>query len=380
MPNYHTPDQASIVNAAREFAQSDIGPISHHLDESDEWPTALFEKMAAMGYYGLGLPREYGGQGVDMVSAALALVEISKANAAVGFTLDAHWLSAETILHFGSEAQRKQYVTRAAKDMLVGFALTEPSGGSDAAAILTTATPDGDDYVLNGSKTWCTNSAKAGVLIVMAKTDVTKGDKGITAFLVETTTPGFRITRKENKMGLRGGSVSCQLSLENCRVPKSSMLGKEGQGFVVAMKGLDVARICISAVAIGTAESAYELSKAYAKKRRAFGTEIANFQGVQFKIADMAIGIQAAKLLLQQVAQMATQKLNHRKESAILKVFASDLAMQAASEAVQIYGGNGYSKDYPVEQLFRDAKVLQIGEGTNEVLRMLIGRMSLSEQ
>ena len=374
-----TADQLAWQEAARAFAEKEIAPLSREMDETDEWPTALFEKLSGAGYYGLPLPKEYGGQGANMVTAARALVEISKANAAVGFTLDAHWLSAETILHFGTDAQKKKYVTRATKDMLVGFALTEPSGGSDAAAILMTATADGDDYVLNGKKTWCTNSAVAGVLIVMAKTDATKGDKGITAFLVDTDTPGFSVTRKENKMGLRGGSVSCQLSFEDCRVPKANILGKEGQGFVVAMKGLDVARICISAVAIGTAEAAYQLSKAHAKKRRAFGTEIANFQGVQFKIADMAIGLQAAKLLLMQVAAMADQGLNHRKESAILKVFASDLAMQAASEALQIYGGNGYSKDYPIEQLFRDAKVLQIGEGTNEVLRMLIGRMVVSE-
>jgi alkylation response protein AidB-like acyl-CoA dehydrogenase len=350
------------------------------MDQTDEFPTALFEKIAARGYYGLPLPTELGGQGADMVTAAFSLVEISKANAAVGFTLDAHWLSAETILHFGTNEQKQRYVTRAAKDMLCGFALTEPSGGSDAAAILTTARLDGDDYVLNGVKTWCTNSAVAGVLIVMAKTDTSKGDKGISAFLVETDTPGFSITRKEDKMGLRGGSVSCELTFENCRVPKASMLGKEGQGFIVAMKGLDVARICISAVAIGTAEAALQYSKTHAKTRHAFGNAIANFQGVQFKIADMAIGLQAARLLLQQVATMASRGLNHRKESAILKVFASDLAMQAASEAIQIYGGNGYSKDYPVEQLFRDAKVLQIGEGTNEVLRMLIGRMVVAEQ
>jgi acyl-CoA dehydrogenase len=372
-------EQLQLQAAAREFAEKEIAPLSREMDVTDEFPTALFEKIGQSGYLGLSLPTEYGGRGADMVAAAFSLVEISKANAGVGFTLDAHWLSAETILHFGTEEQRRKYIPKAATDMLCAFALTEPSGGSDAASILTTAVQDGDDYVLNGTKTWCTNSEVAGLIIVMAKTDPSLGDKGMSAFLVEAGTPGFSVTRKENKMGLRGGSMSCELSFENCRVPKGNLLGKEGEGFLVAMKGLDIARICISAVAIGTAEAAYQYAKAHASKRRAFGTLIANFQGVQFKIADMAIGLQAARLLLHEVASMAASGLNHRKESAILKVFASDLAMQAASEAVQIYGGNGFSKDYPVEQLFRDAKVLQIGEGTNEVLRMLIGRMAFAE-
>ncbi|MBR8256311.1 acyl-CoA dehydrogenase family protein [Burkholderia ambifaria] len=371
--------QSAWQAAARSFAEREIAPLSREMDTSDVFPAELFRKIGESDFFGLSLPAEYGGKGADMVSAAVALVEISAANASVGFTLDAHWLSAETILHFGSEEQKRKYLPRAARDMLCAFALTEPSGGSDAASIQTTAEKDGDTYVLNGTKTWCTNSAVAGVVIVMAKTDPSAGDKGISAFLVETGTPGFTVTRSENKMGLRGGSVSSELSLENCRIHESCLLGKEGDGFLVAMQGLDIARICISAVAIGTAEAAYRYAKAHAKRRKAFGAPIASFQGVQFKVADMAIGIQAARLLLQQVATMADGGMNHRKESAILKVFASDLAMQAASEAVQIYGGNGYSKDYPVEQLFRDAKVLQIGEGTNEVLRMLIGRMAFAE-
>lgn len=375
-----TDKQLAWQAAAREFADAEIAPLSRTMDETDVFPTDLFEKIARNGYYGLSLPVEFEGEGADMVAAAFALVEISKTNASVGFTLDAHWLSADTILYYGTEEQKRKYLPRAAKDMLCAFALTEPSGGSDAASIQATATRDGDYFVLNGIKTWCTNSEVAGLLIVMAKTDPSKGDKGISAFLVEAGTPGFKVTRKERKMGLRGGSMSCELSFENCRIPMSNMLGKEGEGFLVAMKGLDIARICISAVAIGTAEAAYELSKKHARERLAFGSPIGAFQGVQFKVADMAIGIQAARLLLHQVGTMASQGLNHRKESAILKVFASDLAMQAASEAVQIHGGNGYSKDYPVEQLFRDAKVLQIGEGANEVLRMLIGRMVLAER
>ena len=374
-----TSQQLAWQAAARAFAEKEIAPRSREMDETDIFPTDLFERIGGDGYLGLSLPVEYGGKGADMVSAAFALIEVSKANASVGFTLDAHWLSADTILYFGTEEQKEKYLPRTAKDTLCAFALTEPSGGSDAANIRTTATRDGDHYVLNGMKTWCTNSEVAGLLIVMAKTDPEKGDKGMSAFLVEAGTPGFKVTRKENKMGLRGGSMSCELSFENCRVHKNNLLGKEGQGFLVAMKGLDIARICISAVAIGTAAAAYEYSKAHARRREAFGSVIANFQGVQFKIADMAIDLQAARLLLHQVATMATKGLNHRKESAILKVFCSDLAMHSASEAVQIYGGNGYSKDYPVEQLFRDAKVLQIGEGTNEVLRMLIGRMAMAE-
>jgi acyl-CoA dehydrogenase len=374
-----TPQQLSWQAIAREFAEKEIAPLNREMDETDVFPVELFDKIGRNAYLGLSLPVEYGGKGADMVSAAFALVEISKANAGVGFTLDAHWLSAETVLHFGTDEQKRKYLPRAAADMLCAFALTEPSGGSDAASIQTTAVKEGDEYVLNGTKTWCTNSEVAGLVIVMAKTDPTKGDKGMSAFLVEAGTPGYRVTRKENKMGLRGGSMSCELSFENCRIHKSNLLGKEGEGFLVAMKGLDIARICISAVAIGTAEAAYQYAKAHAKKRQAFGAPIASFQGVQFKIADMAIGIQAARLLLHQVATLADSGANHRKESAILKVFASDLAMQSASEAIQIYGGNGYSKDYPVEQLFRDAKVLQIGEGTNEVLRMLIGRMAFAE-
>jgi len=374
-----TADQLAWQESARAFSEREIAPLSREMDETDVFPTTLFDKIAGASFLGLSLPREYGGQGADMVAAAFALIEISKGNASVGFTLDAHWLSADTILHFGTEEQRKRYIPRAAKDTLCAFALTEPSGGSDAASIQTTATRDGDDYVLNGVKTWCTNSEVAGIIIVMAKTDPAKGDKGISAFLVEAGTPGFKVVRKENKMGLRGGSMSCELAFDNCRVHKSNLLGNEGDGFLVAMKGLDVARICISAVAIGTAEAAFQYSKEHARSRRAFGTAIANFQGVQFKIADMAIGLKAAKLLLHEVASLASKGAKHRKESAILKVFCSDLAMQSASEAVQIYGGNGYSKDYPVEQLFRDAKVLQIGEGTNEVLRMLIGRMVVAE-
>lgn len=373
-------EQLMWQEKARNFAASEIAPLSRTMDETDEFPVELFAKIAEENFLGVSLPREYGGQGADMSAAAFALVEISKANASVGFTLDAHWLSADTILYYGTEDQKRTYLPKAASNMLCAFALTEPSGGSDAARIQTEAVKDGDDYVINGTKTWCTNSSVAGLIIVMAKTDSSKGDKGISAFLVEAGAPGFKVVRKENKMGLRGGSVSCELAFENCRVSKHSMLGKEGEGFLVAMKGLDIARICISAVAIGTAEAAYSYSKAHATKREAFGAPIASFQGIQFKIADMAIGINAAKLLLRDVADMATQGLNHRKESAMLKVFSSDLAVQATSEAVQIYGGNGYSKDYPVEQLFRDAKVLQIGEGTNEVLRMLIARMALTEK
>ncbi|MFC7706258.1 acyl-CoA dehydrogenase family protein [Plastorhodobacter daqingensis] len=375
-----TPEQKHWQETARSFAEREIAPLSRMMDQTDEFPVDLFRKISDAGLYGLSLPSAYGGVGADMVSAAFALVEISKANASVGFTLDAHWLSADTILHFGTEEQKHKYLPKTAKDALCAFALTEPTGGSDAAAILTTATRDGDDFVLNGTKTWCTNSEVAGILIVMAKTDPEKGDKGMSAFLVEADTPGLTIVRREKKMGLRGGSMSCELSLKDCRIPASNLLGKEGEGFLVAMKGLDVARICISAVAIGTAEAAYDHSRKHARERQAFGARIGTFQGVQFKLADMAIGLQAARLLLHQVATMAGNGQNHRKESAILKVFASDLAMQSASESVQIYGGNGYSTDYPVEQLFRDAKVLQIGEGTNEVLRMLIGRTVLAER
>lgn len=374
-----TTDQEGWQQAARKFSEEEIAPLSREMDETDVFPRELFNKISEASLYGLSLPVEYGGKGADMIAAAFALVEISKGNASVGFTLDAHWLSADTILHFGTEDQKKKYLPKAAKDTLCAFALTEPSGGSDAASIMTTATKDGDHYVLNGTKTWCTNSEVAGIIIVLAKTDPAKGDKGITAFLVEADTPGFKVVRRERKMGLRGGSMSCELLLKNCRIHESNVLGKEGQGFLVAMKGLDVARICISAVAIGTAQAAYEHSRQYARERQAFGAKIGTFQGVQFKIADMAIGLQAAQLLLHQVATLASEGKNHRKESAILKVFCSDLAMQSASEAVQIFGGNGYSKDYAVEQLFRDAKVLQIGEGTNEVLRMLIGRTVLVE-
>lgn len=367
------------VQKARLFAEQEIAPLNREMDQTDVFPKDLFKKISDSSFYGLSLPVEYGGQGASIEEAAFSLVEISKANASVGFTLDAHWLSADTILHFGTQQQKDKYIPLAATNTLCAFALTEPSGGSDAASIQTTAVEEGDDYILNGTKTWCTNSEVAGIIIVLAKTDPSKGDKGITAFLVDSDTPGFKVVRKELKMGLRGGSMSCELSFTNCRVPKENILGDVGKGFLVAMKGLDIARICISAVAIGTTESAYRYAKEYAKKREAFGSKIANFQGVQFKLAEMEIGLKAAKLLLRDVAKMADKGLNHRKDSAILKVFCSDLAMQTASEALQIYGGNGYSKDYPLEQLFRDAKVLQIGEGTNEVLRMLIGRMSLAE-
>lgn len=366
-------DQLELQKLVREFARKEVAPKAAGYDNSEEFPWDNIEKMAEMGLMGLPIPEEYGGAGTDIISYIIAIEEISKACAASGVILAVH-TSASTlpIYYFGTEEQKQKYIPPLARGEKIGaFAITEPNAGSDPASLTTTATLDGTDYILNGTKCFITNGGVAETFIVFATTDKSKGSKGITAFIVEKDTPGFSIGKKEEKMGIRASSTT-EILLDNCRVPKENMLGKEGDGFKIAMVVLDTARIGIGAQALGIAQAAYEEAVKYAKVRKQFGKPIAEFQAVAFMLADMAIQIEAARQVVYNAAAMKDAGLPHGKEAAIAKTFASDTAVKVAVDAIQVLGGYGYSREYPVERLLRDAKITQIYEGTNQIQRVVI--------
>ncbi len=372
-----TTEQTMMQKMAREFTEKEIAPLDAQMDKSGEFPHDLFDKMKENGFLGVTFPEEYDGGGADSVAGALTIYEIAKGSASVALTLDAHWLAADTILYHGTEEQKQKYLKRACTDTIFAFSLTEPCAGSDAAGIMTNAALEGDQWVLNGTKAWCTNGGVSGVYVILAKTDKTKGAKGISAFIVEAENPGLSVSKKEDKMGMRG-SQTTELVLNNCRVPKDALLGKEGDGFKIAMMALDGARISIGAIAAGICERAIKVSKEYAKERQAFGSPIANFQAIQFMIAEMAVGLHATKLMTFDTAAMKAAHKRHTKEAAMTKILGSAHAVKTCLDAIQIMGGNGYSRDNAPERLLRDAKLLQIGEGTTEVLKMLVGRTEIA--
>jgi alkylation response protein AidB-like acyl-CoA dehydrogenase len=375
-----TDEQIMLRDTVREFAQKEIEPRAAEIDRTMEFPADNLRKMGELGFLGISFPTEYGGSGMDTLSFALMIEETAKACGATCLSVAAHCsLCCAPITMFGNEAQKKKYLP----DLLIGkkfgsFCLTEPHSGSDAAALTTTAKRDGDFYVLNGSKMYVTNGGYAGTYVVFAKTKPEAGAKGISAFIVEHDFPGLIIGKKENKLGLRASDTR-QISFEGCRVPAGNLLGKENEGFKYALLTLDGGRIGIGAMAVGLAQAAFEKATAYAKERKAFGQAIAEFQAIRWYLADMATEIHAARLMVHHAAQLKDEGKPYVKEAAMAKLFASEMAMRACNNAIQIFGGYGYIMDYPVERYWRDAKLTEIGEGTSEVQRLVISREVLKE-
>jgi butyryl-CoA dehydrogenase len=371
-----TEEQLMLRKMVQDFAKKEVEPTAAERDEEERFDREIFNKMAELGLTGIPWPEEYGGIGADYVSYVIAVEELSRVCASTGVTLSAHLsLASWPIYKYGSEEQKKNFLYRLATGEALGaYALSEPGAGSDVASMRTTAKLDDDHYVLNGSKVWITNGGVADIYVVFAKTDVDARHKGISAFIVEKGTEGFTFGKKEKKLGIRS-SPTTELIFENCRVPKENLLGSEGEGFKIAMTTLDGGRNGIAAQAVGIAQGALDAATNYAKEREQFGKPIAHNQGISFKLADMATDIEAARLLTYQAAWLESEGLPYGKASAMSKLFAGDTAMRVTVEAVQIFGGYGYTKDYPVERYMRDAKITQIYEGTQEVQRLVIGRM-----
>ena len=368
-----TEEQQSLRQMVREFARKEIAPRAAEYDHTEQFPWENVKKMAELGLLGLPVPEAYGGAGTDTVSYIVAIEEISCACASTGAIMAVH-TSAGTapFLIAGSEEQKQKYVPALAAGEKIGaFALTEPGAGSDASRVATTAGLEGDSYVLNGTKCFITNGGAAEIYCIFALTDKTKGVKGISAFIVEKGTPGFTIGKKEEKMGIRASSTT-ELNFQDCRIPRENLLGKEGEGFKLAMTVLDSARIGIGAQAVGIAQAAYEEALRYSKVREQFGKPIAAQQAVAFMLADMAIEIEAARHLVYHAAMLKDAGLPFGKEAAMAKTFASDMAVKVTADAVQVMGGYGYSREYPVERFMRDAKITQIYEGTNQIQRVVI--------
>jgi len=375
-----TEEQEMIRRMVRDFAEKEIAPVAGEMDERGEFPWEIIRKMAPLGFLGLPIPEEYGGAGIDNVGFAIAMEEIAKASGSIAITLDAHIsLACEAILQFGSEEQKRKYLVPLARGEKLGaFALTEPEAGSDAAAIKTRAVLSGHEWVLNGQKVFITNGSIADVVVVAAVTDPAKGHRGISNFIVEKGTPGFRPGRDEEKMGLKS-SVTSQLFFEDCRIPRENLLGGEGEGFKQFLSVLDAGRVAIGAMALGLAQAALDASIEYAKERVQFGQPIARFQAIQWMIADMATQLDAARLLVYRAAWLKDRGLRFTREAAMAKLFASEIAERACHAAIQIHGGYGYTKDYPVERFYRDARLCEIGEGTSEIQRLVIARQVLGK-
>ena len=375
-----TEDQQMIKEQAADFAERFLAPTIEERDKNHVWDRKIINEMIENGFQGICFPEEYGGAGMDVLSYILAVEEMSKVDDGTGITLSASVsLCATPIYMFGTEEQKQKYVPDLATGKKIGaFALTEAGAGSDAAQVATTAVLDGDEWVLNGSKCFITNGGEAEVYTILASTDKTKGTKGITAFIVEKDTPGFTFGKKEHKLGIRA-SATRELIFQDCRIPKENMLGKEGEGFKMAMQVISGARIGISAQAVGIAQAAYEAALEYSKVRVQFGKPIAKQQSIAFMLADMAIQIEAARQLVYHAAQMKDAGQPFDKEAAMAKTFSSDIAVQVALDAIQILGGYGYTCEYPVERLLRDAKITQIYEGTNQIQRVVISRSILGK-
>ena len=374
-------NQKMIRQMARDFANSKIAPIAAEIDRTAEFPEATVKEMGSLGFLGLAVPEQYGGVGADITSYALVVEEVSRVCGSHGLTLAAHnSLGCWPIAALGTEEQKKKFLPPAATgESLLSFGLTEPGAGSDAGGTRTTAVRDGDHWVLNGNKMWITNSHYAGALIITAKTDLeAKGSHGISAFIVPTDTPGFTVEKKEDKLGMRG-SDTAPLTLEDVRVPHEYLLGKEGEGFKYFMMTLDGGRISIAAVALGIAVGAFEVARDYAKERQQFGRPIASFQAIEFMLADMATQIEASRLLTYEACRLKDAGEPFGQMAAMAKLHASETAMFVTDRAIQILGGYGYTREYPVERMYRDAKLCTIGEGTSEIQRMVIGRYELKD-
>lgn len=375
-------DQLALQDAVRQFAEREIAPFTAAWEQEDRFPVETFRKLGDLGLLGMPIPEAYGGAGASISDYVTVVEELARADAGLACAYAVH-VSAHTssIHYFGTEAQKRTYLPRLCAGELIGaFALTEPCCGSDAASLKLRADEDGDHYVLNGTKQWITNAQSAGLFLVFARTLPTEpGAKGISCFLVEPGTPGFSLGRKTHKMGMRT-SETYDLVFENCRVPKSAILGELNRGFAIAMKTLESGRVGIASQAVGIAQAALDLAKKFAGEREAFGKPINRFQGIQWKIADMAVKIHAARMLTYRAAWMKDQGLPMNKEGAMAKLFASRAARECANESLQIHGGYGYTDEFRIERLYRDAKVTEIYEGTSEIQKIVISRALLGHE
>jgi butyryl-CoA dehydrogenase len=375
-----TEEQRMVRDTSRAYAEKELKPVASRLDHDSVYPQEQLQKLGAMGLMGVFVPEEFGGSGLDRVAYIAALEEISKVWASLGVIMSVNnSLVCGPLVRFGTEAQKKRYLPRVASGEWLGcYALTEPAAGSDAGSIQTQAKRIGDDYVLDGNKVFTTNGSRANLAIVYAVTDPTSRKNGISAFLVERQTSGYVVDKIEDKLGLNA-SETAALRFENCRVPRENLLGHEGEGFRIALETLDGGRVGIAAQALGIAQACLEASLAYSQERKQFGEPIANFQAIQWMLADMATEIDAARLLTYRAASLQQQGKNVTREAAMAKLFASEASNRAAYKAVQIFGGYGYIKDFPVERFFRDARVTTLYEGTSEIQRLIIARQLLRE-
>ena len=382
MDFHFTDEQQQLRRSVREFAEGEIAPHVMEWDEVSHFPTEIMPTLAEMGLLGIIFPEQYGGAGLGYVEYAIAIEEISRVDGSVGLIMAAHnSLCSNHIFKFGTEAQKQKYLVPLAEGKKVGaWSLTEPEAGSDAGGTRTVATRNGDHWVLNGAKTFTTNGHYADVCVAMAVTDKSKSSHGISAFIVEKGTAGFKAGKKENKLGMRASDTS-EVIFSDCRVPHENLLGAEGEGFIGSLKVLDGGRISIAALALGMAQGALDAAVKYAKQRKQFGQAISEFQAIQFKLADMATQVEAARLLVYQAAWLADQNdVRFTRESSMAKLFASEVAVRVANECVQIHGGYGFIKDYPAEKFYRDVKLCTIGEGTSEIQRLVIARQLLGKK
>jgi alkylation response protein AidB-like acyl-CoA dehydrogenase len=375
-----TAEQQAIRQAAREFADEQIRPHVMEWDEAQQFPREVFRKLGELGFLGTIFPEKYGGSGLSYMDYIGVIEEIAAVDGSVGLSLAAHTsLGSNHIYQFGTEAQRQKYIPKLATgEWLAAWGLTEAEAGSDSGGTRSTAVRDGNSWVLNGSKNFTTNASVGQVAVLMAVTDRSAGRHGISAFIVELDNPGIRVGKKENKLGMRA-SDTCTLVMEDCRIPADNLLGSEGSGFVDSMKILDGGRISIAALALGMARGAWEAALKYAKQRRQFGRPIADFEAIQFYLAEMATEIDAARLLTERAARERDRGEETTRHSAQAKLYASEIAVRVADRAVQIHGGYGYIKDYPVEKFYRDVKLCTIGEGTSEIQKLVIARSLLTE-
>ena len=380
MPISNTENLNLIKQSARDFAESFIRPHIMEWDESQEFPMDVMHKLGEHGFLGVLVPEAYGGSGLGYQEYITVIDEISKVCGSIGLSVAAHnSLCTGHIMSFGNEQQKQKYLPLLATGKWIGaWGLTEANTGSDAIRMQCVATKDGNDWVINGTKNWITHGKSGHVAVVIARTGDLLDSKGMTAFIVERGTKGFAAGKKENKLGMRA-SETAEMVFTDCRIPEENVLGVVGDGFVQAMKILDGGRISIASLSLGIARGAYEASVKYAKERQQFGQPIANFQGISFKLADMAMKIEAAELLTRQAGKMKDKKQKMTKEAAMAKYYASEICVQIATDAVQIFGGYGYTKDFPVEKFFRDSKLCTIGEGTSEIQKLVISREALKE-
>jgi alkylation response protein AidB-like acyl-CoA dehydrogenase len=373
-------EQQLIRRSVREFAEKEIAPRAKHVDETGEFPAETFAKMGQLGLMGLPFPEEFGGAGADSLSTAIAIEEVSRACGSTGLAYAAHiGLGSAPIALFGSPDQKERFLTPAAQGQyMAAFGLTEPHAGSDAGATRTTAVLEGDEWLINGQKMWITNAPVAGHIIITAVTDKEKGKKGISSIIVPRGTPGMSFGKHEPKMGLRG-SVSTAIMFENVRVPRENLLGERGRGFIQFLQVLDGGRVGIGAMAVGLAQAAYEAAVGYAREREAFGQPIGAFQSVGNMIADMEVAVETARLMIYKAAWLKDQARPYTKEAAVAKLYASEVAEKVCRDAIQVFGGYGYSQEFPVERYYRDVRLLTIGEGTSEILRSVIARQVMGD-